>query len=141
MTAVPGIRASYEKEKLTFPITFPLLPMVRFYVREWAAVSGLPRDRREAFVLAAYETACNAVLHGGGHGLLRLYEHHGALHCQVFDQGPGFFADADAEAPESCGTTTDSKRGLWMVRQLTDHLKITTDTTGTVVSFAITLPP
>ncbi|GGM17001.1 hypothetical protein GCM10010129_71470 [Streptomyces fumigatiscleroticus] len=114
------------------------LPYVRFRVGEWAADRGLPRDRCDEFVLAVNEVVSNAIVHGGGHGLLRVYEQQGALHCQVSDEGPGF-ADG-VEVPVVCGTeTAEGGRGLWMAQQLTGRMEINTGTTGTVVTLAVML--
>ncbi|GGL95285.1 hypothetical protein GCM10010129_43930 [Streptomyces fumigatiscleroticus] len=139
MTTTPKTQTPSREDELRIPFTAPLLPQVRFQVGEWATGRGLPRDRGEEFVLAVNEVASNAVQHGGGHGLLQVYEQHGALHCQISDEGPGFAREVGASV--MCGPeTAESGRGLWMVQQLTSHMKITTGTAGTVVTLAVLLP-
>ncbi|GGY04522.1 ATP-binding protein [Streptomyces minutiscleroticus] len=135
MTTTSKARTSSGNSPLEIAFTAPLLSYVRARVGAWTARAGLPAQRREEFVLAVDEVASNAVRHGGGHGLLRLYERHGALYCRMSDEGPGFPGRVIAPA-----ATAESGRGLWMVQRLTDHLDITAGATGTVVTLAVALP-
>lgn len=139
MTTTPDMPDSSAKKLLNIPFTVSLMPQVRFHVGECATDCGLPRECREAFVLAVHEVASHAVLHGGGQGLLHLYERHGALHCQVSAEGQGFAEAVGAYG--MCGTETgDSRRGLWAVQRLAGRLKVTSGTTATVVTLTVTLP-
>ncbi|GGY17246.1 ATP-binding protein [Streptomyces minutiscleroticus] len=139
MTATSKTRASSGNSPLRITFTAPVLSRLRARVRAWAADARLPTERCEEFVLAVDEVAANAVLHGGGHGVLTMHEHCSALHCRISDQGPGFAGRT--AAPATCAATTaESGRGLWMVQQLTDHLDITTNTQGTTVTIAVALP-
>jgi serine/threonine-protein kinase RsbW len=88
------------------------LPRLRLRVGDAAGAAGLDESRREELVLAVYELACNAILHGGGGGSLLLSLVDGSVRCQVSDDGPGF---ADAEAAGG---------GLWLARQLSDGIEI-----------------
>ena len=78
-------------------------------------------------MLAVYELACNAILHGGGAGRLMLSRADGSVRCQVSDDGPGF---PDATTPDAFtpdAFTPDSALpggGLWLARQLTDGIEI-----------------
>ena len=89
------------------------LPMLRLRVATAAAAAGLDEARCDELVLAVYELACNAIVHGGGAGSLRLTRAGDAVHCQVSDDGPGF-ADAGA----------GRRGGLWLAGQLTDGVEI-----------------
>lgn len=98
---------------LQMRFTIADLPRLRLRVGEAAGLAGLDEGRCEDFVLAAYELACNAVLHGGGVGFLRLRRDEGHLECQVSDDGPGFRGRPDF-----------SGRGLRLARELTDGIEI-----------------
>jgi anti-sigma regulatory factor (Ser/Thr protein kinase) len=90
------------------------LPMLRLRVGTAAAAAGLDEARCEELVLAVYELACNAIVHGGGGGgNLLLTQAGDAVHCQVSDHGPGF-----------AGAGTGRRGGLWLAEQLTDRIEI-----------------
>jgi anti-sigma regulatory factor (Ser/Thr protein kinase) len=103
------------------------LPRLRLRVADAAAAAGLDEDRCEELVLAVYELACNAILHGGGAGRLVLSRADGSVRCQVSDDGPGF---PDAMTPDlllADSSTADAAipgGGLWLARQLTDEIEI-----------------
>jgi two-component sensor histidine kinase len=88
------------------------LPRLRLRVGDAAAAAGLDESRCEELVLAVYELASNAILHGGGGGSLLLSRVDGSVRCRVADDGPGF---VDAAEPGG---------GLWLARQLTDAIEI-----------------
>src|SRR5260370_39144366 len=58
---------------------------LRAAVAAHAAQAGLPQHRADDLVVAAHELAANAILHGAGHGRLRLWRQEQALQCQVTD--------------------------------------------------------
>jgi anti-sigma regulatory factor (Ser/Thr protein kinase) len=89
------------------------LPILRLRVADAGAAAGLDQARCDELVLAAYELACNAILHGGGGGGLLLSRVGDSVRCQVSDDGPGF---AD--------TAVRSGSGLWLAEQLTDGIEI-----------------
>ena len=96
------------------------LPRLRLRVGATAAAAGLDENRCEELVLAVYELACNAILHGGGGGSLLLSRVDGSVRCQVSDDGPGF----DDTAPAGGVDTAPAGGGLWLARQLTDGIEI-----------------
>jgi anti-sigma regulatory factor (Ser/Thr protein kinase) len=98
---------------LQMRFTMADLPRLRLRVGEAASFAGLDESRCEDFVLAAYELAGNAILHGGGVGFLRLRRDDTFLHCEVSDDGPGFPGRPDF-----------SGRGLRLARELTDAIEI-----------------
>jgi anti-sigma regulatory factor (Ser/Thr protein kinase) len=109
------------------------LPRLRLRVGTAAAAAGLDENRCEELVLAVYELACNAILHGGGRGSLLLSRVEGSVRCQVSDDGPGF---VDAEPPGGIDTAPPGG-GLWLARQLTDGIEIAGGAGGAVVTLMV----
>jgi anti-sigma regulatory factor (Ser/Thr protein kinase) len=110
------------------------LARLRSRVGDIAVLAGLGERRCEEFVLAAYELACNAILHGGGGGQLQLFRADGFLRCQVSDDGPGFVS---AEGPDLAGPAAASGRGLWLARELADVIEINSGAGGAVVTLMV----
>jgi anti-sigma regulatory factor (Ser/Thr protein kinase) len=111
------------------------LAAVRSFVEQHARSAGLPADCVDDLVLAANELATNVVRHGGGHGRVWVWCADAVVFCQMMDRGPGL-ADADGvgELPSAPGALTG--RGLWMIRKLTDRMRIDTGPAGTTVTVA-----
>jgi len=97
------------------------LPILRLRVADAGAAAGLNQARCDELVLAVYELACNAILHGGGGGALLLTRAEDSVRCQVSDEGPGFVSD---EGPGFAGPAARRGGGLWLAEQLTDALEI-----------------
>jgi anti-sigma regulatory factor (Ser/Thr protein kinase) len=64
------------------------LHLLRTAVADRAPQLGLEPGRAGDLVLVAHELAANAVLHGAGHGQLRIWADGPAVHCEVTDDGP-----------------------------------------------------
>ncbi len=110
------------------------LHAVRALVTGHAARCGLADDIAHGFVLAVHEVAANSVQHGGGHGILRLWQDRDRLVCEVRDRGvidPSRIAD-EAPSPEKT-----AGRGLWLARQLCDLVEMQISSTGSVVRLHI----
>ncbi|WP_037883576.1 MULTISPECIES: ATP-binding protein [unclassified Streptomyces] len=116
------------------------LVRLRLRVHVLASAAGLLEPRLAAFVLAAHEVTCNAVRHAGASGTLRLYRGTDTLRCQVTDQGPGFDEDSIPCTSPDPHTATDG-RGLWIVRQMTDGMKVDRHLGGAQVTFTMGLIP
>jgi anti-sigma regulatory factor (Ser/Thr protein kinase) len=98
--------------------------------------AGLSEDRASDVVLAVHELAANAIAHGAGHGRLRLWHLVGALSCEIADGGtPGTTDSSETVNP----WPTADGLGLWLVRQVADHLDVRSGPRGTraVVTFAL----
>ena len=113
---------------------------VRRRVADCVARAGLDGPRSEDFVLAVHEVMCNAIRHGGGSGLVRVHRDDGMLRCEVTDHGPGLSQDKIPLTPPAW-ESGDSGRGLWLVRQLTDSVKIGGNGHGAVVTLEVRLVP
>ncbi|MGH3204951.1 MAG: ATP-binding protein [Streptosporangiaceae bacterium] len=109
---------------------------LRAAVQAHAGQVGLSEDRASEVVLAVHELAANAIAHGAGHGRLRMWDLAGALSCEIADGGtPG---TTDASETADPWPTADG-HGLWLVRQVADHMDLRSGPRGTraVVTFEL----
>jgi anti-sigma regulatory factor (Ser/Thr protein kinase) len=105
------------------------LYQLRAVVAVHASNAGLPRQRADDMVMTVHELAVNSVRHGPGYGRLRIWKHHQTVICQVSDDGG---TSEPGDWPVQPG------HGLWLVRQLADHLIVRSGADGVsaTVSFA-----
>ncbi|WP_030559968.1 ATP-binding protein [Streptomyces aureocirculatus] len=115
------------------------LPRLRVLVDRYADREGLPAPRRGDFIVAVDAVASNAIEHAGGTGTLILQRADGHLACHIHDSGPGFTTDV-VPPPAPGNGDLSAGRGLWIASLITDHLSITSDTNGSVVSLTMRLP-
>ncbi len=111
---------------------------VRHQIIDAASGCRLGADALDNFVFAVNEVMTNAVRHGGGTGQLRLWLA-GELRCQVVDQGPGF--DPLPYLDHQPQPSAQGGMGLWLARQTSDTLTITSGSPGTTVDIRTFLPP
>jgi anti-sigma regulatory factor (Ser/Thr protein kinase) len=97
------------------------LAPLRHFVAEQAIEFGLDGKRTEELVLAINEVATNSVVHGGGGGILRLWEEDEALICEVNDGGLIDEPLAGLDFPEHSET---GGRGLWLANQVCDLVQV-----------------
>ena len=101
---------------------------VRRFVAEEAGRAGLPAGRIPDLTLAVNELAANAIRHGGGSGRLAMWIEEDHLVCQLSDSG--HVVDPLAgRIPPSVGAP--GGRGLMMVNQLCDLVRVHTTANGT----------
>ena len=144
----PGLFPSCDQPLPSPPGTVTLLafddvddlPAVRQHVHDHADRSGLPDMRIDDLVVAVHELVSNALVHGGGLGVLRVWNDgtSGTLTCEV--AGPGHITDPLAGrhfVPASAG----GAHGLWLVNQLCDLVQLRSHTTGTTVRVHMRLQP
>lgn len=108
------------------------LIVLRHSVGAHGSALGLSDDQADDLMLIVQELAANAVRHGPGHGIVRLWRDGDDIVCAV--SNPGAAPDGLAEIglrPPPPGNV--GGRGLWLVRQLTLTLALridaSTDTT------------
>jgi anti-sigma regulatory factor (Ser/Thr protein kinase) len=96
---------------------------VRHAVRA-AATAGtwLARDRLTDLLAALSEVVTNSLLHGKGERMLSVWAHHGAVVCEVTDQGDGPVDPLAGYRPPS--DHTNGGMGLWIARQVCDAVSI-----------------
>ncbi|MEV4756890.1 sensor histidine kinase [Micromonospora sp. NPDC049559] len=115
----------------TLPVTFDGLSALRHAVARYATTAGLPDDRVEDLVLAVGELAANTVEHAGGTGSVTLWTDEEHLVCQVSDGG--HLTDPLAGRIPPAGTAATGGRGLVIVNQLCDLVRVHTRPGATTV--------
>ena len=112
--------------------TFQAGPMggLRRLVARHALDAGLGSSKTSDLVLAVTEVAGNSLKHGGGEGVLRIWQDPSTLYCEVRDKGYIRHPLVDRVKPP---VDTEGSRGLWLVNQLCDLVQIRTNESGTVV--------
>ena len=126
--AAPLERPPTDSDELPFDLAS--LAWLRRFVAARGVVLGLRRDRVGDLVLAVNELATNSVRHGGGSGVVGLWQDGGDLVAEVRDQGSIDDAFAGRHRPVLDGV---SGRGLWLVNQLCDLVQVRATPRGTVV--------
>lgn len=105
---------------------------------ELATVRG-GRDLVEDFVLAVDEMTSNAVRHGGPPLALRLWTSADRVVCTVSDHGPGLDDPFAGYGPAHGDDLSRGGMGLWLARQLCDHVDITSAPDGVTVRLTTNL--
>jgi anti-sigma regulatory factor (Ser/Thr protein kinase) len=111
---------------------------LRAAVAAHAAVAGLGTSQVYDVTAVAHELAANAVVHGAGHGRLRLWADGSFLYCQVSDNG------RDGNAPAGDGAApwpAEHGHGLWLARQVAEHVGIGHGPSGTTATARFPLIP
>jgi anti-sigma regulatory factor (Ser/Thr protein kinase) len=115
---------------LDIPFDGARLPEIRRIVGSAGEARGLPPQRVSDLVLAVNELAANSVLHGGGHGTLRVWSDDDGLVTEVIDDGHIDDPMTGRIAPSPDAATG---RGLWIVNQVCDLVQLRSDDSHTVV--------
>jgi anti-sigma regulatory factor (Ser/Thr protein kinase) len=93
----------------------------------------------EDFLLAVDEMTTNALRHGRPPVSLRLWASEDRLVCTITDRGAGFEDPFIGYGPAHGEDLSLGGMGLWLARQLCDHVDITPDTTGVRVRLTTVL--
>ncbi len=91
---------------------------------------SLDDERASMLVYAINECLTNAIRHGGGQGWFVFIRDRQRLIALVIDHGPGGSMSIPDQLPANDSL---NGRGLWMARQMVDHMTLTTGPTGTTV--------
>ena len=99
-----------------------------------------PRDAVEDYLLAVDEMTSNAVRHGKPPVSLRLWVGEDRIVCTIDDHGPGLDDPFAGYGPAHGEDLSRGGMGLWLARQLCDHVDISGDDDGTHVRLTIRRP-
>ncbi|PRH77296.1 sensor histidine kinase [Streptomyces solincola] len=117
------------------------LAAVRAFVSERLAGTALAPSRRTDLVLAVTEAATNSLRHGGGRGALRLWttrgEGAGRVHVETRDAGRLDDPLAGCFRPDPAAAS--GGRGLWMINELCDLVRIRSSADGLVLRMSMDL--
>jgi anti-sigma regulatory factor (Ser/Thr protein kinase) len=97
------------------------------------ATVDAPRQLLEDFLRAAHEMASDALRHGQAPVTLRLWISPDRLVCTVSDLGPGWDDPFAGYGPAHGDVFRGGGTGLWLARQLCDHVDISRDDGGVTV--------
>jgi anti-sigma regulatory factor (Ser/Thr protein kinase) len=116
------------------------LASVREIVMRAVAAAGLDPRRTHGFLVAVNEIVTNALTHGVPPAIVEVIATPTAIRVRVHDRG-STFAKRDGPVPQAPDQLHG--RGLWMASQLTDELRVDSDTDGTTVTVTVHLrtPP
>lgn len=103
---------------------------VRRFVAAASTRRGLDPSRLPDLLVAINELATNSVRHGGGGGVVRVWEDGDAVVCEVSDAGVMAGPLVGRRRPT---TYSESGRGVWIVNQLCDLVEMRSTPAGTVI--------
>ncbi len=106
------------------------LGALRWMVKRHAVAHGLNADRASDVSLVVSELVTNSIRHGGGYGSLRSWTDGDRVVHEVHDQGHIADPAAGRRLPDSDRRTG---RGLWIVNQLCDLVRMRSSAAGTTV--------
>jgi anti-sigma regulatory factor (Ser/Thr protein kinase) len=95
-----------------------------------AAAEAVLGVRADDLVLAVNEVASNSIRHGGGRGVLRIWQAAHALVCEIRDDGR---IDLPLVGRERPANGSQGGRGLWIANQLCDLVQVRTYESGSAV--------
>jgi anti-sigma regulatory factor (Ser/Thr protein kinase) len=97
---------------------------LRHAVAAELATVDAPHDLIEDFLLAVDEMTSNAVRHGLPPVSLRLWTSNDRIVCVIGDGGPGWDDPFAGYGPAHGDDLSRGGMGLWLARQLCDHVDI-----------------
>jgi anti-sigma regulatory factor (Ser/Thr protein kinase) len=106
------------------------LDQLRRFVGQRAAEAGMSVERCSDLVLAVNELATNSITHGGGGGIVHVWDEGEMVVAEVRDHGHINDPLAGSQQP---ALDQDLGRGLWLVNQLCDLIQMRSSDTGSVV--------
>jgi anti-sigma regulatory factor (Ser/Thr protein kinase) len=108
----------------------PTLAALRQNVVRHALDAGFDRSASEDLALGVTEVATNSVVHGGGGGLMRVWEEDATLICEVSDTGRIDQPLAGRERPQD---DQIGGFGLWLANHVCDLVQVRGFPGGTTV--------
>ena len=102
-------------------IGWDTLSPLRALVAEQAIQAGVSEARAGDLVLATHEVASNSIRHGGGEGVLRVWQDRDTVVCEVRDRGR---LDQPLAGRARPTLDSDGGWGLWLANQLCDLVQL-----------------
>jgi anti-sigma regulatory factor (Ser/Thr protein kinase) len=126
----PDNRAADHAVEIMVGVTAPQCAEVRRRVSAAARLAGLNDERASRFTLAVNEIVINGVTHGRGPVTVTIETGGSSVVVEVTDRGSGIPETAAGRLPP---TNAVGGRGIWLARQFSDVLTISSGDSGTVV--------
>jgi anti-sigma regulatory factor (Ser/Thr protein kinase) len=123
---VPPEPLEQTEPRLSAPSVSDYVGLRRAVSAELARVDA-SADLLDDFLLAVDEMTSNALRHGGPPVGLRLWVADDRVVCTISDHGPGFDDPFAGYGPAHGDDLSRGGMGLWLARQLCDHVDITQD--------------
>ncbi len=117
-------------QPVEMPFTARSLHDLRGMISRHAYRAGLGAEETAYFVLAVNEIATNSVRHGGGGGVLCLWDQGDSLTCEVRDSG---YIDEPLAGRRPPDEEEENGRGLWLANQVCDLVQVHSTPAGTAV--------
>ncbi|MGH3511793.1 MAG: anti-sigma factor RsbA family regulatory protein [Pseudonocardiaceae bacterium] len=114
------------------------LASLRAFMTSYATWAGAVPHSVRRFVQALDEVATNAIEHGDGSRVVRIWTRPRSMVCEVSDTGAGRCDPMAGHLPPRPGRAGGC--GLWLARQFCDLVEMRSDATGTVVRLHLYLP-
>ena len=111
-------------------IAWDTLSPLRALVAEQAIRVGVSEPRTGDLLLATHEVATNSIRHGGGEGVLRVWQDRDTVVCEVRDRGR---LDQPLAGRTRPALDSDGGWGLWLANQLCDLVQLRTLPGGNLV--------
>jgi anti-sigma regulatory factor (Ser/Thr protein kinase) len=118
------------EQPLELPFGQGDLPALRRTIRELGTGYGMTPLPVNDLIVAVNEVATNSLRHGGGEGLLRVWEDDGMLVTEVRDSGR---IEAPLIGRERPTGHSQGGYGLWMVNQICDLVQVRSFRSGSAV--------
>ncbi len=135
---VPAEPLEATAPRLTAPDVSDFTGLRHALAAELARTGG-DADLLEDFRLAVDEMVSNAVRHGRPPVSLRLWTTPDRIVCTIGDGGPGWDDPFAGYGPAHGDDLSRGGMGLWLARQLCDHVDITGGTDGSGVEVRLTV--
>jgi anti-sigma regulatory factor (Ser/Thr protein kinase) len=113
------------------------LATLRAFMTSYATWAGAAAQSVSQFVQAVDEVATNALEHGGGSGVIRIWTGPRAMSCEISDSGSGLSDPLAGHLPLPLGRAGGC--GLWLARQFCDLVEVRSGSEGTTVRLHLSL--
>jgi anti-sigma regulatory factor (Ser/Thr protein kinase) len=123
----------------SFAVDLPALSRLRGQVASCGREAGLDQNTGNDLLLAVNELLTNVVRHGGGHGRMWLWHDEEWFYCCVADRGRGLPMAPKKLYEIQPAATAPTGRGLWLIWQFVERVRIQTGPGGTTVTIAFPL--